>query len=56
MTVSKKPSEYIEEKGENAGGKIFSFSQNVLNPVKDKNLHFSKYHFVVCKYFQFRPF
>ena len=32
---------------------IFSFSHNVLFPIKEKNHHFGNIKFVVCKCFQF---
>ena len=33
--------------------RIFSYSHNVFYPIKDKNLHFSNFQFVVCKCFEF---
>ena len=56
MTLIMKAFENIVGKGENACNRsaFLLFTQCFLHvPVKDKNNHFSKIKFVICKCFQF---
>ena len=34
---------------------IFSFSQNIFQPIQDKFHHLEQFHFIVCKFFVIGP-